>query len=49
MYGMVNRALEQMVRANLGEDVWSRIKDRAGVDVETFSAFTSYERPPSWR
>jgi len=43
MYGMVNRALEGMVLDNFGEGVWAKIKARAGIDVESFSSFSSYD------
>lgn len=42
MYGLVNRAIEQMVRSQHGDDTWHRIKRRAGVDVEVFVAMDSY-------
>jgi hypothetical protein len=43
MYGMVNRAIEEMVTAGHGEAVWERIKARAGVDVEVFVSNEGYE------
>jgi len=36
MYGMVNRAVEEMVCTHHGEAVWERIKATAGVDVDVF-------------
>ncbi len=42
MYGMVNKAVEDMVRLHHGEAVWEDIKNRAGVDVEVFISNESY-------
>ncbi len=43
MYGMVNRAIEEMVISGHGEAVWERIKERAGVDVEVFVSNEGYD------
>lgn len=42
MYGMVNTAVEDMVRRHHGETMWERIKERAGVNVEVFISNESY-------
>ena len=42
MYGMINRAIEEMVISGHGEAVWERIKERAGVDVEVFVSNEGY-------
>ena len=42
MYGLVNKAVEQMVCAMHGEDTWQRIKSRAGVDIEGFISNEAY-------
>ena len=42
MYGMVNRAIEEMVVKNHGEKVWEDIKQKAGVDVEVFVSSEGY-------
>lgn len=42
MYGMVNKAVEEMVVLNHGEAVWEQIKAKAGVDVEVFMSNESY-------
>ena len=42
MYGMVNRAIEEMVTAGHGPLVWERIKERAGVDIEVFVSSEGY-------
>lgn len=42
MYGMVNKAVEDMVIMHHDEDTWERIKEKAGVDVEVFIGNESY-------
>ena len=42
MYGMVNKALEEMVCNRRGEDAWEEIKSRAGVDVDVFVSNDAY-------
>lgn len=42
MYGMVNRAIEEMVTSGFGVEVWEKIKERAGVDVEVFISSEGY-------
>ena len=42
MYGMVNRAMEDMVVDGWGEAAWERVKARAGVDVEVFVGTQAY-------
>ena len=42
MYGMVNRAVEDMVCMHHGEAVWEQIKARAGVEVDVFFGNESY-------
>ena len=50
MYGMVNRALQSMVEASHGPQMWERIRDRAGVlitalgqpEKHEFTFFNSY-------
>lgn len=36
MYGLVNKAIEDLVVTQFGEDKWEAIKAKAGVDVEVF-------------
>lgn len=43
MYGMVNRALQELLVKEHGESTWHRIKDEAGVDLEEFSSMASYD------
>lgn len=42
MYGMVNKAVEEMVCMHHSEAVWEQIKARAGVDVDVFMSNESY-------
>lgn len=49
MYGLVNRAIEQMVCRDHGEDVWQTIKREAGVDVEAFVSNASYPDDITYR
>lgn len=42
MYGMVNKAIEDMVVANHGEAVWEEIKQKADVDVDVFVSSEGY-------
>ncbi len=42
MYGMVNKAVEDMVCLHHGEAAWERIKARAGVDVAVFLSNEGY-------
>ena len=42
MYGMVNKAVEDMVCLHHGEAVWEQIKSEAGVDVDVFMSNESY-------
>ena len=42
MYGMVNKAVEDMVCMHHGEEAWEQIKSKAGVDVEVFVSNEGY-------
>jgi len=42
MYGMVNKAVEDMVCSTYDEDTWVRIKEAAGVDVDVFISNEAY-------
>ena len=43
MYGMVNKSVESMVRANCGDAVWETIKERAGVTTISFISTEPYD------
>lgn len=42
MYGLVNKAIEELVVTNFGEDEWEAIKLKAGVDVDAFISNEGY-------
>ena len=42
MYGLVNRALQQLVCARCGDEGWRRVRLRAGVEDEVFVRMDSY-------
>lgn len=43
MYGIVNKAIEDLVKANFGETKWDAIKKRSGVDVDFFVSNEPYD------
>ena len=43
MYGLVNRAVEGLVRSQFGDDTWLTICERAGVDPTGFVAMDVYD------
>ena len=43
MYGLVNRAIEGLVRRDFGDDVWNRVVERAGVGQSGFVAMEVYD------
>jgi len=49
MYGLVNKAVEQMVRSAHGLDTWERIKAEAGVDTEGFISNQPYPDEITYR
>jgi hypothetical protein len=42
MYGMVNKAVEDMVVLHYGETAWEQIRTQAGVEVDVFMSNESY-------
>lgn len=42
MYGLVNQAIEDLVRSNQGDATWEVIKQRAGVQTEAFLGMEEY-------
>ncbi len=42
MYGMVNKAIEELVISGYGEDIWEQIKLTAGVEEEVFVSTEGY-------
>lgn len=43
MYGIVNKAIEDLVKANFGEEKWDAIKERSGVEVDFFISNEPYD------
>jgi len=42
MYGLVNKAIEDMVCTYFSEDTWETIKQKAKVDIDAFSSMDAY-------
>lgn len=42
MYGIVNRAIEDLVKTNFGEEKWDAVKERSGVDIDFFVSSEPY-------
>lgn len=42
MYGLVNKAVEELVVSNFGDEKWELIKEKAGVDVDVFISNEAY-------
>lgn len=42
MYGLVNRAIEELVCTTWNEEIWEAIKAEAGIDIEAFISMESY-------
>lgn len=49
MYGLVNRALEELIRKAHGDDAWEKIKERADVDIEVFVRMNAYPDDITYR
>ncbi len=43
MYGIVNKAIESLVKENFGESKWNIIKESSGVDIEYFMSNEPYD------
>lgn len=43
MYGIVNKAIEDLVKHNFGEEKWDAIKKRSGVDIDFFLSNEPYD------
>jgi Haem-NO-binding len=42
MYGLVNKAIEDMVIAHFGQDTWEAIKQKSEIEIEAFLSMESY-------
>jgi len=49
MYGMVNKAVEDMVCRNFGAATWKLVKEQAGVDAEVFLSNEPYPDEVTYR
>jgi len=49
MYGLVNKAVEQMARTQFGDAAWEAIRERAGLDIEVFLNMTQYDDAVTFR
>lgn len=49
MYGLVNRALEELISNRHGEAKWQEIKAKAGVSIEIFVRMESYPDDITYR
>ncbi|MBL0316187.1 MAG: heme NO-binding domain-containing protein [Flavobacteriales bacterium] len=43
MYGIVNKAIEELVKENFGEDKWQIILEKSGIDAEFFISNEPYD------
>lgn len=43
MYGIVNKAIEDLIRENFGDAKWEAIKQRSGVDIDFFLSNEPYD------
>lgn len=43
MYGIVNKAIEDLVIANFGEEKWEAIKERSGIYIDFFISSEPYD------
>lgn len=43
MYGIVNKAIEELVTENFGADKWEAIKEKSGVDIDYFISNEPYD------
>ena len=43
MYGIVNKAIEDLIKENFGEEKWDIIKEKSGVDVDFFISNEPYD------
>jgi len=49
MYGLINRAVEQMVTSKFGPETWAEVRSRAGLDDEGFLALRLYPDDVTYR
>lgn len=49
MYGLVNKAVVDLVCSKFGEETWERIKEKAGVDDDVFVSLDPYPDDLTYR
>jgi hypothetical protein len=49
MYGLVNKAVQDLVCTQFGEDTWQAIKRKAGVDEDVFVSMEGYPDEVTYR
>lgn len=49
MYGIVNKAMRDLIVADYGSDAWQAVQERSGVDVEFFVSNEPYPDDISYR
>ncbi len=42
MYGLVNKAIQELVCERFGEDAWEEVKTKAGLDIDVFLSMEGY-------
>jgi hypothetical protein len=43
MYGIVNKAIQDLVTSKFGEETWEEVKDKSGIDVDYFISNEPYD------
>ncbi|MEM7095747.1 MAG: heme NO-binding domain-containing protein [Actinomycetota bacterium] len=49
MYGLINRAIEELVRSSGGTDAWRAVCERAGVAIDHFESMAPYADDITYR
>jgi hypothetical protein len=49
MYGLVNKAVVDLVCSKFGEDTWNKIKQKADVDIDVFVSMDGYPDDITYR
>lgn len=49
MYGLVNKAVEELVRTRFGDETWAKVRERAGIEVGGFMSMDPYPDAVTYR
>jgi hypothetical protein len=49
MYGLVNQAMEDLVVSKFGQDTWTQICRKAGIEIDVFVSNESYDDTVTYR